>query len=159
MEKKEFNLEKEYTPLKEKYKLPDLKMLEEDFDLENLPDKETRFLLREIRKMIIDKISAYETLFETLINPSSPPMYVFSILRSIEEKDKEKIRSIYKKLSRLRIKAIALSAIYNEASEAEFIINSFKIWQELKKEIFDIFENFENNFEKENGSKRRDYYN
>ena len=159
MEKKEFNLEKEYTPLKEKYKLPDLKMLEEDFDLENLPDKETRFLLREIRKMIIDKISAYETLFETLINPSSPPMYVFSILRSIEEKDKEKIRSIYKKLSRLRIKAIALSAIYNEASEAEFIINSFNIWQELKKEIFDTFENFENNFEKENGSKRRDYYN
>ena len=72
-------IEKEYNPLKEKYNLPEFKKLAEDFDIEKVVEKETSFLLREIRRAIAEKISAYLHLFETLVNPASPPVFVFNL--------------------------------------------------------------------------------
>ena len=158
MEDKEFDIEQEYNELKQKHNLPEFTALAEDFDIEKTQDKETSFLLREIRRAINEKITAYIHLFENLINPNAPPMFIFSILRNVSTKDKDKIKEIYKILSKTQIEIIKLDTIYNETSEVKFINDIFNTWQELKPEIHKLIENFEANFETNDTSKKRSYF-
>jgi hypothetical protein len=158
MENQEFNLEQEYNKLKKEHNLPEFTKLAEDFDIEKIQDKETTFLLREIRRAINEKISAYIQLFETLINPNAPPMFVFSILRNVSTKDKDTIKEIYKTLSKTQIEIMKLDTIYNEKQEANFISNTFNTWQELKPKIHKLIENFEASFETDDTTKKRSYF-
>ena len=82
MEPTDFDLKKAYLDLQQDHTLPEFTKLAEDFDIEKIQDKETSFLLREIRRAINEKITAYIHLFENLINPNAPPMFIFSILHS-----------------------------------------------------------------------------
>ncbi|MEA3248460.1 MAG: hypothetical protein U9Q73_02015 [Nanoarchaeota archaeon] len=158
MEDKDFDLTTAYDKLKQKYELPEFGKLSENFDIEKTIDKESQFLIREIRRTINEKLSAYTHLFETILNPTATPIFMFSILRGIDEDNKKKIKEIYKKLSRLQIKAIKLDTIYSEQAEVEFIKNSFNEWQDLKKIIYGIIEKFDESIEEDNNLKERSYF-
>lgn len=158
MEKDDFDFEATYSEIAQKHSLPEFKKIAEDFDIEKIQDKESLFLIREIRRAINEKITAYLHLFETLINPSAPPMFVFSILRNMSEADKETIKKIYKALSRTQIEIMKLDTIYNEKEEAKFINETFIIWQEFKPTIFKLIENLETNFETDDTAKKRSYF-
>lgn len=155
-EDEEFELK--YKELKEKYSLPKLKRLCEDFDVKKGIDKDSDSLLREMRRVINEKIAAYLNLFETLINPTSPPVFVFSILRGMTDEDKKEMKAIYKTLSRTQLVIMRLDTIYEESSEAKFISDTFNIWQELKPTIIEIIKGFETNFEKDDSSKKSSYF-
>ena len=159
MEEIEFNLEAEYAELKKDYNLPNFEALTQDFDIEKTIEKETRFLAREIRKAINEKITAYIHLFETLTNPNNTPMFVFKILKNISEKEKEQIQKFYKTLSKTQLKMMKLDTIYSEESEIKFINKTFKMWQEIKVEIHTLFESFETKFENDDTLKERSYFN
>ena len=158
MEEKEINLEEEYDKLKQKYDLPAFKELTEDFDIEKIQDKESSFLLREIRRTINEKLAAYISLLETLINPTTPPMFVFSILRNISAEDKETIKEVYKTLSKTQIEIMKLDTIYNEKAEVKFINETFSAWQNIKQTIYKLVEDFESSFEESDDSKKRSYF-
>ena len=158
MENEEFDFESAYNELKQKHDLPEFKRLAEDFDIEKISDKEPLFLIREIRRTINEKFSAYMHLFETLINPTAPPMFIFSVLRGIKEEDKESIKEIYKKLSKSQIKVMKLDTIYSEQGEIKFIKDAFTEWQDLKKTIYRIIENLDENIGKDDNSKKRGYF-
>ncbi len=157
-EPESFDIETDYAKLKEQYSLPDFEAVSEDFDIEKISDKETVFLVREIRRVINEKITAYIHLFETLTNPQSPPMFVFKILKNISTQEKEQIQEFYKTLSKTQIEIMKLDTIYSEKKEAIFINENFKIWQEMKPKIFKLFESFEKNFENGDTSKERSYF-
>ncbi len=142
MEKEDFDFESAYDEIRDKYSLPEFKRISEDFDIEKISDKKPNFLTRDVRKAINEKIIAYLQLIETLINPNTPPMFVFSILRNISEEDKNSMKDIYKKLSAMQIKVMKLDTIYNEEKEAKFINEIFNMWQDLKLEIYKIMSNF-----------------
>jgi hypothetical protein len=154
----EFDLELEYKKLKEKYPLPNFEKICEDFDIEKVGDKESKFLLREIRRAMNEKISAYLHLFENLINPVSPPIFVFSILRGTSNSDKESMKEIYKILSKTQLEIMKLDTIYAEKEEAKFVIEVFGIWQKLKPAIINLVKTFESNFEKDDSSKKSSYF-
>ena len=158
MENEEIDFEALYNELKEKYNLPKFKKISEDFDIEKVPEKESTFLLREIRRVINEKISAYLHLFETLINPTAPPMFVFSILRNVSQEDKETAKEIYKTLSRTQIEIMKLDTIYSEESEANFVNEIFNTWQKLKLTIYKLIEKFEASLEQDDTSKKRSYF-
>jgi hypothetical protein len=157
-EESDFNIEEEYEKLRKKYDLPEYEKLIEDFEVEKIGEKETEFVAREIRRTINEKIAAYIHLFETLINPTSPPMFVFRILKNMTEKEKEKMQEIYKDLSKTQIEIMKLDTIYKESEEAKFISKTFILWQKTKPEAYKIFESFEKNFENGNKSKGRSYF-
>jgi len=126
MEKDDWDYETEYERLKEKFKLPKFQEFAEDFDIEKIAEKETMFLLREIRRTMNEKLSAYLHLFETLINPSAPPMFIFSVLKKTNGDNKESIKEVYKRISRLQLKVMKLDTLYDEVKEAAFIKVAFK---------------------------------
>jgi hypothetical protein len=151
-------IRQDYNGLESRYTLPSFEQLAEDFDIEKIFEKPSSFLLREIRRAISEKLTAYHHLFETLINPSSPPMFVFSVLKNTDEEDKKLLKEVYKKLSRAQISAMKLDTIYREQAEADFIKASFTTWQELKVKIHALMEKFDEEFEKENSSDKRGYF-
>jgi hypothetical protein len=151
-------IKQDYDNLKGKYNLPSFEQLAEDFDIEKICEKPSSFLLREIRRAISEKLIAYHHLFETLINPSSPPMFVFSVLKNTNDEDKKLLKEVYKKLSRSQISAMKLDTIYSEQAEADFIKSSFTTWQDLKVKIHNLMEKFDKEFEKEHGTDKRGYF-
>ncbi len=154
----QFDLELVYAGIKKDYNLPEFKELAKDFDIEKISDKEPMFLAREIRRTINEKITSYIHLFETLINPQSPPMFVFKILKNISTQEKEVIQEFYKTLSKIQIEIMKLDTVYSEKSEAKFIKQTFQIWQDMKFKIHALFESMESNFEKDDKLTGRSYF-
>jgi len=152
------DITEEYEILKSEYDLPEWQGLAEDFDVEKICEKETDFLVREIRRAMNEKLSAYLHLFETLINPASPPMFVFSVLRKISNEDKEKIKEIYKKLSKMQLTIMKLDTIYSEENEVAFVKDVFAEWQDLKKQIHKIVEKFDDSFEDDDSASKGRYF-
>jgi len=132
------NVKKQYEPLKKKYKLPEFSKLNEEFEIEKVQEKETDFLLREIRRAISEKIAAFLRFFELYVNPQAAPVFVLVSLKNLAAKEKEIIEKAYKELVALELAAVSLDISYNEPREAQAILRVFKKWQELKPELEDV---------------------
>ncbi|MGB9708020.1 MAG: hypothetical protein ACPLXC_01695 [Candidatus Pacearchaeota archaeon] len=131
-------IKKQYEPLKRKYKLPEFSKLNEEFEIEKIQEKETDFLLREIRRAISDKISAFLRFFELFVNPQAAPVFVLVSLKNLTSKEKEIIERAYKELVELELAAVNRDISYDESKEAQSILRVFKKWQELKPELEEV---------------------
>lgn len=154
----EFSLEEEYIKLAKKHNLPNLESISQDFDIEKIANKETSFLIREIRRVVNEKISAYIHLFETLLNPQGPPMFVFKIIKNMSPEEKQKIQKLYTFLSKTQIQIMKLDTVYSEEKEIAFIKETYEMWQKTKQEIFTLFESLETNFENYETEKSKTYF-
>jgi len=139
------NLKEEYKKIQEKYRMPSFEEMNKDFYIEKIAENETDILIREVRRMVGDRLSNYMRLIENLLNPVNVPMFVFTILKMIGPEEKKKLSEIYKKLVQNEIKFVERDLEFDEVKEAEFIINSYKLWQDIKKELAGIFEKVEKN--------------
>jgi hypothetical protein len=152
------NFRKKYNQIKDKYKLPDFERLAEEFDVERASERESSFVIREVRRTINDKLSALLHLLETFVNPSQSSMFIFSMLKNIEETDKKLIKKLYEKISKFEIAVLKLDINYDEKSEADFIKQIFKEWPEMKKEITILLDKLDKNFDMSALETKRGYF-
>ena len=161
MVKKESQLsevKKNYEKFQNKYNLPSFDKLNEDFQIEKIAENETDYLLREVKKVMADKFYNYLRFTETLLNPVNAPIFVFSIIKSIDAGKKKKLNEIYKKLAKNEIRIIEIDLIYSEKKEAEFIKESYELWQEIKEELMDIIKNVKSNWDNKLEGKSKGYF-
>ncbi|MEK6828723.1 MAG: hypothetical protein AABY15_01250 [Nanoarchaeota archaeon] len=152
-------LKKDYEALKAKYGLPDFAKLVEDFNgVERASDIETDYPIREIRRYVADKLFNYLRFIEALLNPSNVPMYVFSMVKTLGADDKKKLSDIYKELAKIEIKVMELDLDFAEQKEAEFIKDSYKLWQNVKKNISAVVETIKKNWDIKSEEEKRDYF-
>ena len=147
---KEFNLDslkENYEILKIKYNLPLFNQLNEDFQIEKITESETEFVLKEIRKYITDKFFSYLRLIESIVSPSNAPMFVFAITKTLGVKEREKLVELYKKIARIEIDVLELDLTYLEEAEAEAIKKYYSLWQNIKKELIEIVEVIQKNWD------------
>ncbi len=133
-------LKKEYEKLQKKHKLPSFRELNEDFWLEEVADEETELLIRKVRVKVGDHLSRAIRFIEGLLNPSSAPMFVFSIVKMIKTEDKNKLSEMYKELAKNEVKIIKLDFEFSEEKEAKFIRDSYALWQIMKKDLLRIMD-------------------
>lgn len=152
------NLKKEYKKIQTKHNLPDFQKLNEDFHIEKIAEVETDFLIREIRKLISEKLAGFMRFTETLLNPTNAPMFVFSMIKSIGQNEKTKLTEIYKKLAKSEINLIELDTEYSEKKEAEFIKNSDKLLQEIKKDTLQILDTIKKNWDNKFPNNNKKYF-
>jgi hypothetical protein len=150
-------LKKDYSILEKKYKLPTFCQLNEEFDIEKVQELETETLLREIRKVIMDKVVAYLRFIELLLNPSNAPMFFFALLKGIDSADKKVLDSLYTRLGMLEIEVISVDNDYSENSEAEFINRVFKDWQEIKEDMKHISKVLRKSWDRKSEKKEKSY--
>jgi len=148
----------EYEEFRKEYSLPEFEKLAEDFDIEKVAEKESSFILREIRRMIHEKLSAYLSLFEMLVNPNGPPMFMFGVLKRVNGDSKEVVKELYENLSRLQITIMKLDTVYSEKNEADFIIFAFEEWQKIKPQIYSLVEQFEKSMDQNDNLKKTSYF-
>jgi hypothetical protein len=152
-------LKQEYKIIQEKYNLPSFDELNRDFAIEKAVEIQTDYLIREIRKLVADRIYNYMRLMEVMMNPQNAPLYIFSLIKTMNEDDKKKLSDIYKKFSDNEIALIKMDIHFDEEKEAEFIKNSYKIWESMKDDILSLIENAEKKLGKEKDSQvKKDYF-
>ena len=139
-------LKTEYLELHNKHRLPSFKEMNEDFYIEKIAENETDILIREIRRMVGDRLANYMRFIENLLNPVNVPMFVFSVIKLIGVEEKNKLQEIYKKLIQNEIKFVERDLEFEENKEAEFIRQSYELWQEIKKELANILEKVDKNW-------------
>ena len=158
---KEMGLEQlktDYEKLLKKYNLPGFKEMNEDFYIEKISENETEILVREVRRMVGDKMMNVMRLVENIINPVNAPMFIFSIIKLIGQEDKNRLSEIYKKLVRNEIKFVERDLEFDENLEAKFIKESYELWQEIKKQLAAIFEKVEKNWGTKTEENNKGYF-
>ena len=125
-------LKEEYHKLSRKYHIPDFNELNKQFDVEDV-QTDTDFLLRRIRKIILEKITNYSRFIELILNPSTAPMFFFKLVRKLEPNDREKLSKIYEILGNLETQVIHLDLDCSEDKEARFIQESFEVFNKKIK--------------------------
>ncbi len=158
---KEYNLEtlkQEYRGIQEKHNLPSFEELNEDFGIEKAAEVEVELLIREIRRFVADKLANYMRFVEAILNPVNVQMFVYSLIKSLDNQEKEKLTEIYKKLSKNELRLIELDIEYSEEKEALFIKESYVMWQEMKKDLLDVIEKANKNWDNKSESKKKDYF-
>ncbi len=151
-------LKKEYKKYQKKYKLPDFSDLNQEFEIEKIQEKETEFLLREIRRAISDKIAAFLRFFELFLNPQAAPVFILAVIKTLNNQDKVVIEKIYHTLVNFELTSITLDINYNEKKEAEFIKYIFKKWRNLKDELNKFSKIIERIKIKEKKENRKNYF-
>jgi hypothetical protein len=148
------DLKEKYSEIQNKYDLPDFDSLNEDFSIERISEIETDFLLREIRKFLSEKFTNYLRFIEAIIHPVSSPLFIFSVIKILGAEEKEKLTEIYKVLAKKEIKLVELDISYDEKKEAFFLKESFESWKKIKKDLLEVFQvidkNWDNKFETNN---------
>jgi len=158
---KEYNLEtlkQEYKKIQEKHNLPGFEEMNNNFNIEKAAEVEVDLLIREIRRFVADKLANYMRFAEAILNPVNVQMFVYSLIKSLDVQEKEKLTEIYKKLSKNELKLIELDINYSEEKEALFIRDSYKMWQEMKEDLLDVIEKANKNWDNKVESKNKDYF-
>jgi len=140
-------LKETYRIFQKKYNLPPFEKLNEDFQIEKAAESETDFILREVRRYITDKFFNYLRFIESLLTPNNSPMFVFAITKTLGTKEREKLSGLYKKIAKIDVELIELDLQYSEEKEAKAIREYYEIWQEIKKELLEIVEIIQKNWD------------
>ncbi len=148
-------LKEKYDVLRIRHNLPSFDELNKEFSIEKIADNETDFLIREISKPISEKVSNYLRIVEAFLNPSNSPLFIFSIVKLMDEKDRKTLSEIYSDLSKFEIRIIELDTGFSEKKHAEFIIDFYNSWINLKKDFLSVIEKIKLNWDnkKENNNK------
>jgi hypothetical protein len=155
----EFNLNKlkqGYNKFKEDYDLPEFSEMNKVFDIEEICT-ETDFLLRRIRRMVSEKISGLLRFIEVILNPSNSPIFIFKLIKKMNEEDKKQLSEIYEILGEFELGVVKLDLDYNESKEVGFIKKAYALLNDgLSKKLLNIVDKMSNhdksNEEKDKGS-------
>ena len=140
-------LKRRYGELQKKYGLPSFKEMNEDFYIEKISETDTEILIREVKRHVGDRLANYLRFLESFLNPGNAPMFVYSIVKTVNAEDKKKISEAYKNLVKNEIRFIALDIEFNESEEAKFIKESFELWQDMKKSLSGLFGRLEKSWD------------
>ena len=124
-------IREKYQILKEKYELPEFEKIDNDLELDNI---DSRFILREIRRKIVDKLGRHEKSIEAVLQPDSGLSDMYECQHLPDER-KAELFAIYKRLRYLDRYANLVSVQNSEQGNAEFVKFVYTTLLNLKPEI------------------------
>jgi hypothetical protein len=150
-------LKESYEILRKKYNLPQFKEINEDFEIEKVSERETEFLIRNIRREMLEKVANYMRFLEALMNPSNAPFLFMALGNQITEKEKKIINDLYLKFGKYFIESFSLDNESSEKQEADLILEIYTEWKGIKKDFSSLIEVFEVSFENKKEKKSKNY--
>lgn len=143
-------INEKYVKLQEKYKLPYFDDLEKTFDVSCI--EHDKFLLKEIRRKIGEKLEHFTKILEGIISPDTnfTGMYEY---KSFNDDEKKQIMDLYRKIMFFYRGCMELDVCYEEAQEAEFIKNIWKQWNNIEKDMKKLFKKLKDSWQREDTTK------
>ena len=152
-------LKKDYSVLEKKYGLPSFQELNQEFEIEDLAETETDFLLRVIRKSLAEKTAFFSKFIEVILNPGEGgSLFVFSMAKTLSQEDRKVLAKIYEQISKLQLESIKRDISYSEKEEAVFIKKIYCFWEEAKKTLLKILEVIDSNWDNETKRSEKSYF-
>ena len=140
-------IEKQYNELRKKFKLPEFRETDNEFEISDL--EETNFLLRAIVRRIAEKLDFYSTMLEEILQPDTSNLYAMHETRFFDENEKKGMYDLYSKLMNFNRQSIEVSLEHNEKEEADFINNILNNWKEIKRELLNYVKKMRASWKKE----------
>ncbi|MAE42682.1 hypothetical protein CMO93_02835 [Candidatus Woesearchaeota archaeon] len=141
------DIEKEYSKLCKKYKLPKFKELDEEFEISSLEN--TNFLLSNILRKVGEKIEFYANLINDLLQPDTSSLSSMHEIRFFADKEKNNIYDLFKRLMKVHRNAIVLALEHDGKNQAKFL-NDFLIeWLNIKKQLLVYVGKMKDSWDKE----------
>lgn len=160
MEKPDSDLKKlkeRCAELQKEHGLPSFEFLNENFDIELIQSEGSELLIKRIRKQILDKISSGIRAVEMFINPQNAPIFIFNVIKSFNQTDKDILNLLYNKFAEFEIEAFGLDSTYNEKKELEFIKRVCADWPDICKDFERIYNSMRINYKKESKKNEKSY--
>jgi len=127
------NIKKKYRDFKKEYNLPSFEKLDLMFELSTI-DKDD-FLLRNIRKKMLEKLDYFCEIIESLLQPDTSSFANMHECKFFEDEEKDDLYKLYKNLMFLSKSAMLLGINSSDDEEAEFINSVYKDLPKLQQEI------------------------
>lgn len=149
------SIEEKYNKIKSKYSLPDFNKLDFEFEISDIEDG--KFVLREVRRKIIEKIETFCKMLEEVLQPEAT---VANLQEStfFDEKEKEELFKLFSRLMRYNRKSLCLGLNPNDEKEAMFISTVFNEWDGVKKELTYVLRKLKEAWEKKSEIKEKLQY-
>jgi len=151
-------LKKNYELIRVKHNLPDFKFMNENFEIEIIAEEDTELLIKKVRKNVREKVHAMMTVFETFLNPTAAPMFVFNIIKGFSNGEKEIIERLYKKFAELEIDSFNLEITYNEKAEAEYVKKVCELWKNSELNLRKLYESMKVSYSSETKKTSKSYF-
>ena len=123
---------KKYEELARKFKLPSYKDMDRDFEISEIEDDDA-FLLRKIRKKIMEKIEVYEKVLESVLVPSETSLTCLYECQVFTDEQKRKLYLLFKKLMYFDRMSTEVSINEDDKKTSAFINEFWKQWPDMKK--------------------------
>jgi len=136
---------KAYEDLQRKHELPNFDDMNGVFDIGKIKRDSGNFL-RDIRRMMGEKVSYYMRLMEVMINPSQAPPTFLMLLKEITKDDKKVLDSVFTAFMDIEISSYKLNVNSTDAEEVDFINKIYKIWNEKTHELIKIIDILDRNW-------------
>ena len=151
------DLKARYEKLSKKYKLPSFKELNECFEIDRI-ERDVDNVLREVRKVMMDKIIGYIRFLEMMISPAqAPPMFMIFV-KSVSDSERKTIENVYKNFVELELTALKLEIDYSEEGEAKSIKNIFNVWNKVRPDMRKVLGVMEKNWNSSSSEKKEKTY-
>ncbi len=134
-----------YEQLRQKYDLPELEILSFEFEI----DKESEFILREVRRKINERIEAYCDVLSGILQPDASNIIQMHEVAYFDEKEKNKVFKYYRKLMKISRESLEIGLEANEHREAMFINSIFNEWKSIKEQMIEIIKILKESWEKD----------
>ncbi len=121
------DLKKQYELLAQKHTLPDFTEMNELFEIDRI-DRETDTLIREVRKVMLEKIMSYIRFLEMMIHPASAPPMFLVFVKQITPEERKTMQAVYNACIELELAALKLEIEYDEQKEAALILATHTMW-------------------------------
>lgn len=143
MELKDFKVE--FKKIAKKHKIPSFDELNECFEIDRI-ERDTDFLLREVRKTMMEKVVSYIRFLEMMLNPAQAPPMFLMFIKTLKEEDVKNLQKVYEKFIEVELLALRLEVDYSEDGEAKSIQKIFDMWNLQKKDLGKILDVMERNW-------------
>lgn len=150
-----------YEDIKVKNSLPSFDSLNSDFDIGRIR-RDSGNIVRDIRRVMMEKIVYYVRLVEVMVNPSQASPIMLMLLKDISAEDKKVIDSVMNSFVELEIAAHKLDVLSSVNEESKLINHINSTWNKKRDEVMHLVKILEKNLGNKPQSiskKNRDYFN
>ena len=150
------DIQKAYEELRKRHPgLPLFSEVDSLFEISNM-EKE-RFLLRSIRRSILEEIEYLLHSMEPVFQPENSVAGMHEC-RFLQEDEKQRFFDLYRKLAALHRKGIAAALRYQEDEEAAFIASVCRVWKPLAADVATYLAKIAGVWERESESEEKAGY-
>lgn len=140
------DIKEAYEGMKKKFDLPEYDILNNHFEVYSLESDE--FVLREIRRKIVEKIEAYIKILESVLQPEAS-VCDMQECHAFSEEEKQRVYSLYKKMMYIHRYSIETSIDEDDAKTSRFIKKVVDDWNSLKDDLVKIISKLKESWKKE----------